>query len=109
MKTRSISKISLTVFIGILIFIFLIWFIPEKSDSYSEPQEALLAFDKDLLLIPGNKINGDALFFFIKDKNHLGATFVKEGIFGWKTGMLTWSSIGNKRNYYTKFRNNVGS
>lgn len=65
MKTKSISKISLTVFIGLLLFIFLIWFIPETSDSYSEPQEALLAFDKDLLLIPGNKINGDALFFFI--------------------------------------------
>lgn len=67
----------------------------EKSSSYSEPQEALLD-DKDMLLVPAYKMNGEALFFFIKDKNYLGATYVKEGLFGWKTGVLTWGSMGIK-------------
>jgi hypothetical protein len=96
---KLLSKIPLSTFIVILITISLIWFISEKSNSYSEPNEALLAIEKDLLLLPAYKINGDALFFFIKDKNNLGATYVKEGLLGWKSGMLTWSPMDNKRNY----------
>ncbi|NEY71409.1 aspartyl-tRNA synthetase [Bacillus mesophilus] len=92
-------KISLSILIVILITISLIWFIAEKSNSYSEPNEALLAIDKDLLLYPAYKRNGNALFFFIKDKNHLGATYVKKGLFGWKSGMLTYSPMDHKRNY----------
>ena len=49
-----------------LILIAVIWVTSAKSDSYSEPQEALFAIDNGLLLIPSYKINDKALFFFIK-------------------------------------------
>jgi hypothetical protein len=96
MKKSSLTIISVIV---ILIFISIFWVISEKSDSYSEPQEALFAIDKDLVLIPSYKINDKALFFFFKDKNNLGATYVQEGLFGWNAGMLTWSSMDNDRSY----------
>lgn len=75
------------------------WVITEKSDSYSEPQEALFAVDHDLTLIPSYKINDKALFFFIKDTNNLGAAYVQEGLFGWKADILTWSPMGSNRDY----------
>ena len=74
---------------------FFIWLMSEKSTSYSEPSEAMFAIDQDLVLIPGYKMN-EALFFFIKDKNYFGAAYVKEGLFGWKTGELTWGSTDFK-------------
>ena len=79
-------------------FIIVIWLISEKSISYSEPQEAILAVEKDLELIPAYKINNNSLFFFIKDQNNLGATYVREGLLGWKAEFLTWSSIDINRN-----------
>jgi hypothetical protein len=64
----------------------------EKSSSYSEPSEALFAIDQEMVLIPGYKKDDESLYFFIKDKNYLGATYVKKGLFGWKSGVLTWGS-----------------
>ncbi|MGE8000898.1 aspartyl-tRNA synthetase [Lysinibacillus sp. NPDC093190] len=83
----------------IVIFITVIWLFSEKSISYSEPQEAIFAVKKDIELIPAYKINSNALFFFIKDKNNLGATCVRKGLWGWKADFLTWGPMDNKRNH----------
>lgn len=86
---------------GVLLLFLLapILLITMKSDAYSKPQEALLAIDPDLLLIPGYNINDQSLYFFIKNSNQLGAAYAQEGLFGWKAGMLTWSPLDNERNY----------
>jgi hypothetical protein len=68
----------------------------DKSSSYSEPSEALFAADQDMVLIPGYKKDDEALYYFIKDKNYLGATYVKKGLFGWKTDVLTWGALDLK-------------
>ena len=94
MKNRLLMSVSL-----ITILIVFIWIVSEKSDSYSEPQEALFAIDNDLSLIPGYQINDEALFFFIKNANNLGAAYVQKGLFGWKAGMLTWSPMDDERGY----------
>lgn len=84
----------------ILIFIigFIIWAMAERSESFQQPNEALLAYDKDLVLIPGYKHDDQALFFFIKNETYLGAAYVHKGFFGWKAGMLTWSSMDRQEN-----------
>ncbi|MRX72437.1 aspartyl-tRNA synthetase [Bacillus lacus] len=76
--------------------IFIMWFVSEKSRSYSEPQDPLVAFDKDILLIPAYKGNNEALYFFIKEHHNLGAAFVEEGLLGWKARMFSWSPMGTK-------------
>ena len=83
----------------VLVIITVIWIISAKSDSYSEPQEALFASNNDLLLIPAYKVNDEALFFFIKNTNNFGAAYVRNGLFGWKADMLTWSQMDKNRNY----------
>lgn len=98
MKQGSFKK-AVIAFAVIAIFITVIWVISEKFISYSEPQEAIFAVEKDLVLIPAYKINRNALFFFIKDKNNLGATYVREGLFGWKAEFLSWSPMNLERNY----------
>lgn len=85
----------------IVVFTVVLWIGIEKSDSYSEPTEAILVEESDLTLIPCYKINHDALYFFIKDINNLGAVYLKKGLFRWKAGMLTWGPIDSKRNYET--------
>jgi hypothetical protein len=99
-RKKSLSKVLVTTFLLIIIAISIIWIKTEKSNSYTEPNEALFAIEKDLLLIPAYKLNEGSLFFFIKDKNYLGAAFVNEGPFGWKAGTLTWRTINNKGNYH---------
>lgn len=94
MKKRLIISLSL-----LTMLIAFIWVMSEKSVSYSEPQEALFAIDNDLLLIPGYKLNGKALFFFIKNGNGLGTAYVKKSFFGWKAGALTWSPMDSDREY----------
>lgn len=94
MKKRSLISIVL-----LLIIISVIWVVVEKSDSYSEPQEAVFSIDNDLLLIPSYKLNNKGLFFFIKNANYLGATYVQKGLFGWKAKMLTWSPMDKERGY----------
>lgn len=94
MEKTTKTIISGTILTSILLFIFFAWFIPEKANSYSEPNEALSAFDSDLVLIPGYKMNNDSLYFFIKNNNSLGASYVREGPFGWKAGLLTWGPMG---------------
>lgn len=60
--------------------------------SYSEPQEALMNAEDGLVLIPAYTVNDESLFFFIKNSN-LGASFVQKGLFGWKSGLLTYSQM----------------
>ncbi|WP_339215931.1 aspartyl-tRNA synthetase [Solibacillus sp. FSL W8-0372] len=98
MKQGSFKK-AVNAFTVIAIFITVIWIISGKSNSYSKPQEAIFAVENDLVLIPAYKINRNALFFFIKDKNNLGATYVRKGLFGWKAEFLSWSPMDYERNY----------
>lgn len=91
-------KKSLLFIVCLLSMFAVIWAMSEISSSYAEPEEALLARDKDLFLIPAYKQNDRALYFFIKNENHLGAAYVYKGFFGWKAGMLTWSSMETERN-----------
>ena len=100
MRKLSLLKILVAIFLLIVITISAIWFKSEKSNSYTEPQEALFAIDKGLLLIPAYKLNKDSLFFFIKDKNNLGAAYVNEGLLGWKAGTLNLGPMNNKSNHY---------
>jgi hypothetical protein len=75
------------------------WAYAEDQDSYSEPHKAIQAVDKDLQLILAYKIGDESLYFFIKDKTNLGATKVRKGIFGWKSGMFTWGPFYPDRDY----------
>ncbi|GAB0166962.1 hypothetical protein LSPCS325_03990 [Lysinibacillus sp. CTST325] len=95
----TLNKKTSIAFAVIVIFITVIWLFSEKSSSYSEPQEAIFAVEKDLELIPGYKINSNALFFFIKDKNNLGAIYARKGLWGWKAEFLTWGPMDHNRNY----------
>ncbi|MFY3790392.1 aspartyl-tRNA synthetase [Ureibacillus sp. MALMAid1270] len=94
MKKRTIIPVII-----FIISITVIWGVFEKLQSYAEPQEAILAIENDLVLIPGYKLNDKALFFFIKDGNSIGSTYVYEGLFGWKADVLTWGSMDQERNY----------
>lgn len=75
------------------------WAYAEDQDSYTEPYQAIQAVDKDLQLIPAYKLGNESLYFFIKDKTNLGATKVRKGIFGWKSGMFTWGPLDPDRDY----------
>ena len=83
----------------VAVIIVIVWVLPEKPNSYSEPQEALFEIDNDLFLIPGCKLNDKALFFFIKNEENLGSVYVQKRMFGWTADMLTWSPMASKRNY----------
>ena len=98
-QKQMLNKRAVSILIIILLCTFAVWFFTEKSSSYLEPQEAINAVEQDLLLIPAYIKNDDALYFFIKDMNNLGVTYVQRGIVGWKAGILTWSSIDSNRNY----------
>ncbi|MGF3104435.1 aspartyl-tRNA synthetase [Rossellomorea sp. DUT-2] len=75
------------------------WTYAEDQDSYTEPYQAIQAVDKGLQLIPAYKMGDESLYFFIKDKTNLGATVVRKGIFGWKSGVFTWGSMDPEREY----------
>ncbi|AGK52362.1 aspartyl-tRNA synthetase [Bacillus sp. 1NLA3E] len=95
----SKAKYSI-IFFGIILLIWGVFtFFSEKSASFSKPSEALYSIDENLLLIPAYKVKSESLYFFIKDKNKLGATFVNEGFFGWKAGDLLYSNIGKMKDY----------
>ena len=98
-QQQMLNKRAVSILIIILLCTFAVCFFTEKSSSYLEPQEAINAVEQDLLLIPAYIKNDDALYFFIKDMNNLGVTYVQRGIVGWKAGILTWSSIDSNRNY----------
>jgi hypothetical protein len=83
----------------VVIALFAAWAYAEDQDSYTEPYKAIQAVDKDLQLIPAYKIGDESLYFFIKDKTNLGATMVRKGIFGWKSGMFTWGPLDLGREY----------
>ncbi len=51
--------------------------IPEKSDPYSELQEELITIDNDLVLISAYQLNGQSLFFFMKDENDFRKRSIK--------------------------------
>ncbi len=81
------------------VLIAFVWGMIAKSESYSEPQEALWSKDSDIVLIPSYQLKDKALFFFIKNPNHIGAAYVEKGLFGWSAQMLTWSQIDMERGY----------
>ncbi|MGN7408386.1 MULTISPECIES: hypothetical protein [unclassified Sporosarcina] len=83
----------------VAVIIAIVWVLSEKTNSYSESQEALFEIDNDLSIIPGYKLNDKALFFFIKNEENLGAVYVQKRMFGWKVDTLTWSPMASKRNY----------
>ncbi|WP_394140020.1 aspartyl-tRNA synthetase [Cytobacillus oceanisediminis] len=97
MKNSSILKY--VVLLMVVITLIVTWAYVEDQDSYSDPVKAIEAIDKELLLIPAYQLGDKSLYFFIKDKNNLGATIVRKGIFGWKSGMLTWGPLDSKREY----------
>ncbi|WP_409250576.1 aspartyl-tRNA synthetase [Bacillus sp. SCS-153A] len=75
------------------------WSIGEQQDSHMEPHQAIQATEEGLTLIPAYKGEDQSLYFFIKDRNNLGAVYVNKGIFGWKSGMLTWGPKGSMNNF----------
>jgi len=77
----------------LLFTFFILGVVADKSVSYSEPQEALMNAEDGLVLIPIYKQNEESLFFFIKNSS-LGASFVQKGLFGWKSGALSYSQMG---------------
>jgi hypothetical protein len=94
------AKFSVIFFVILSLIIGFNWFTGEKAKSFSEPNEALLDLDKDLLLIPVYKENNVSLYFFMKDNDKLGATFLEHGIFGWKTsGNLRYFPIKEHKVY----------
>ena len=95
----SKAKYSIIFFVIILLIWGAFTLFSEKSASFSKPSEALYSIDENLLLIPAYKVKSESLYFFIKDKNKLGATFVNEGFFGWKAGDLLYSDIGKMKDY----------
>lgn len=96
------AKISVAFFAILIVIVGFNWFTSEKSRSFSEPHEAILALDQDVLVIPAYKKNNVSLNFFIKDNDKFGATFVEHGIFGWKThGNLLYNEIGELKDYET--------
>lgn len=95
MKRNPKLFILLIVLSIVLISLFSIWSISESKISYEEPQEALLAENDELVLIPTYKTPDEALFFFIENKNDFGAVMVYKHIFGWKTDFRTGSSMNS--------------
>ncbi|KEZ50870.1 hypothetical protein [Metabacillus indicus] len=71
---------------------FVIWSMTEISHSYDEPLEALKQTKQDMeVIIPAYNINDEALYFFIDENDQLGTAFMKQGIYGWKTGAISAS------------------
>lgn len=74
-----------------VIIMLVIWGSWEKSEAYSEPQEAIYELYFDSALIPGYVLDRQALFFTISDDQLLGAHYVDKRIFGWKAkGFLSY-------------------
>ena len=51
------------------------------------------------MLIPAYKRDDKSLYFFIKDRNNLGATYAHKGMFGWKSDFFTWGPMSSKKSY----------
>lgn len=100
LKRLKQAKFSLTIIAIIILYSLGNWFYTEKTESFSEPQEALLNVEKDVSLIPAYKVEGESLFFLIKD-NQLGAVYVQEAIFGWKLGEgdIPFTKIEDRKDY----------
>lgn len=96
------ARLSISIFVILILFVGFNWYTNEKARSFEEPHEALLDLESDLLMIPGYKKNNVSLYFFMKDNNKLGATFLEHGIFGWKTeGDLLYTTMGEREDYVT--------
>ncbi|WP_421378263.1 aspartyl-tRNA synthetase [Bacillus salacetis] len=99
---KKSTSITITVILLISIGLLSAWGYNEQKISFAEPNEAILSTNKGLVLIPAYKNDDRSLFFFIKDKNNLGAAVAHKGVFGWKSGMSAWSPF-NKRGDYETF------
>lgn len=100
--------VAFTTVVGLLV----VWLFFENSNSYIKPEEALLAIEEDLILIPAYKIDDESLLFFIKDHEHLGASYIHKGLLGWKAGHLAWSPLDrnvgdNQLNGYQGYGDNL--
>lgn len=96
------ARLSISIFVILILFVGFNWYTNEKARSFEEPHEALLDLEPNLLMIPGYKKNNVSLYFFMKDNNKLGATFLEHGIFGWKTeGDLLYTTMGEREDYVT--------
>ena len=95
MKRNPKLFISLLALSMIILSAFIIWSISESKVSYEEPQEALLAENEDLVLIPAYKAQDEALFFFIQNENSLGSAMVYKNLRGWKSDFLIWSPFNS--------------
>lgn len=92
---RNSTLVSTILAAGIIIIVSLsFWMVVESHEAYATPQEALLAENDKLLLIPAYVHSKQALFFFIDSETWLGAVKVHKGLFGWKSDFKTWSPIG---------------
>ncbi|BCB03951.1 hypothetical protein [Bacillus sp. KH172YL63] len=78
---------------GIIITFACFWLYRDYQDSYPQPHQAIQEEESDLQLITAYKTNGKSLHLFIKNHDHLGAAYAHEGIFGWKSDMLTWGPM----------------
>ncbi|WP_146813411.1 hypothetical protein [Halobacillus faecis] len=92
MKKRGVLS-----FAGTILLLLAVWMMVGKAGAYDEPGEALHATEEGLTLIPVQQVDGEALFFFIKDDRHFGAAKVQKGIFGWKAGMMSMNPLDRER------------
>lgn len=95
MKNNPKRLISLIALSLIVLSAIVIWSISESEASYEEPQEALLAENEDLVLIPAYVTQDEALFFFIRNETSLGAAKVYKNLWGWKSDFLTWGPFNS--------------
>lgn len=95
MKSNPKRLISLLALSIIVLSAFIVWSISESEASYKEPQEALLAENEDLVLIPAYVTQDEALFFFIRNETSLGAAKVYKNLWGWKSDFLTWGPFNS--------------
>ncbi|MGM0897061.1 MAG: hypothetical protein ACQEV0_04125 [Bacillota bacterium] len=95
MKRHPKFFISFIILSTVFTVLFTIWSISKNQHSYEQPQEALLAEDGELVLIPAYKTQDEVLFFFMKNQYSLGAAMVYKNLFGWEADFLTWSTMNN--------------
>ncbi|WP_318505626.1 hypothetical protein [Bacillus sp. T3] len=96
------ARLSVSIFVILILFVGFNWYTSEKARSFEEPSDALLDLEPNLLIIPGYKKNNVSLYFFMKESKKMGATFLEHGIFGWKTeGNLLYTTMGEEADYLT--------
>ena len=65
----------------------------QTSDSADTAEQAVTESDDNIVLTPVYELNGQALFFFMRDNNSFGAATATETWFGWRLETKSESSI----------------